>query len=108
MAFVNFQNFVYGYDFFAHLNNYSLLTCTFILFYFKQTLKIYKLQTSIILHISIPHPQKNKWKNRLQNNSNYFWTVKIVVSNIYIVNEKVLMLIITRALLKERNEKRFK
>ena len=28
------------YDFFAHLNSFSLLTCTFLLFYFKQTLKI--------------------------------------------------------------------
>lgn len=46
------------YDFFAHLNNFSLLTRTFLLFYFKQTLKIYKLQTSIILHISTPPPKK--------------------------------------------------
>ena len=48
------------YDFFAHLNNFSLLTCTFLLFYFKQTLKIYKLQTSVILYISIPPKKKNE------------------------------------------------
>lgn len=53
------------YDFFVHLNNFSLLTCTFLLFYFKQTLKIYKLQTSIILHISIPLPPLKKNNGRI-------------------------------------------